>query len=160
MAHWLQTWRDQLFRLIDSDVVRPFQVAVYASILIAGIYMFFFGVPSEVGRVLGPVMHQVWVALAIIGPLIVYLGDRLTNSGTYKATRYRGGGRRVYWGWYLQAGGDLAIGMGVYLPYCIASFSRWGQQGIFGPFIISGLIVCSTVLVIRDIRRVQAIEGM
>lgn len=145
MLVWLKEWRDRFYRVVDSDNVRVFQAIVYLSMFVSGIYMAVYGAPTTVQRELGDEMHFVWVSMTIIGPLIVTIGDRMVYAGKQRVlhTRKSGGGGRIYWGWYLQAGGDLAVCM-VYLTYVISAFSSaWLQKGIFAAFITSSLMMCA-----------------
>lgn len=162
MLDWLKEWRDRFYRVVDSDNVRVFQAIVYLGMFVSGVYMGVYGAPTTVQLELGDGMHFVWVSMTIIGPLIVTVGDRMVYAGKNRVLHSRkpGGGGRIYWGWYLQAGGDLVVCM-VYLTYIIAAFSSaWLQRGIFAAFIITSLMICAAVLVIRDLRRVRAIERL
>lgn len=162
MLNWIREWRYRFYRVVDSDEVRVFQAIVYVSMIVSGIYMTAYGAPTTVQKELGDYMHEVWVAMTIIGPLIVTVGDRMVRSGKNQVlhTDHPGGGGWIYWGWYLQAGGDLVVTM-VYLTYIIAAFSSaWLQRGIFAAFITTSLMICAVVLVIRDLRRVRAIERL
>ncbi|AUV60729.1 membrane protein [Gordonia phage Biskit] len=162
MLDWLREWRNRFYRVVDSDNVRVFQAIVYLGMLVSGVYMVAYGAPTTVQLELGDEMHAVWIGMTIIGPLIVTIGDRMVYAGKHRVlhSRKSGGGGRIYWGWYLQAGGDFAVCM-VYLTYIIAAFSSaWLQKGIFAAFITTSLMICAVVLVIRDLRRVRAIERL
>lgn len=165
MLDWLREWRDRFYRVVDSDEVWVFQAIVYVNMIASGIYMTAYGAPSgrvPVQKELGDTMHDVWVSLTIVGPLIVIIGDRMVYAGKNRVLHSHkpGGGGRIYWGWYLQAGGNFAVCM-VYLPYIIAAFSSaWLQKGIFAAFITTSLMICAVMLVIRDLRRVRAIERL
>lgn len=159
MLNWLREWRDRFYRVVDSDNARVFQAIVHLGMLVSGIYMVAYGAPTTVTQELGDVTHAVWVSLTIVGPLIVTVGDQMVYAGKNRVLHSRkpGGGGRIYWGWYLQAGGDFAVCM-VYLTYIIAVFSSaWLQKGIFAAFIIMSLMACSVLLVIRDLRRVRSL---
>lgn len=124
--------------------------------------MVFYGSPTTVRDELGDTMNTVWVSLTLLGPALTGAGNAMVVSGQRRVmhSEKRGGGGRVYWGWYLQTGGDIAIGM-MFLAYVIAAFSSaWLTKGIFAAFVISSLILCAAILVVRDIRRISAIERM
>ena len=162
MLDWIKEWRDWFYRAVDSDNVRVFQAIVYLGMFVSGIYMIAYGAPTTVQKELGEYMHDVWVSLTIVSPLIVTLGYRMVYAGKDRVLHSRkpGGGGRIYWGWYLQAGGDFAVCM-VYLTYIIAALSSdWLQRDIFAAFITTSLMICAVVLVIRDLRRVRAIERL
>ena len=157
---WLGAFRSRLNRLIDSDEVRLFQAIVYFGMMVSGVYMLVYGAPTTVQKELGGVLHGVWVALAIIGPGLVAIGDWMVHSGKRQVLTEPGpgGGGRIYWGWYLQMGGDTSTTM-VYATYVTAAFqSAWLQRGIFAAFIFTSLMICAGFLVYRDYRRIRAIE--
>lgn len=146
--------------MVDSDEVRLFQAIVYFGMMVSGAYMLLYGAPTTVQRELGSIFHGVWVALTIVGPGLVAIGDWMVHSGKriILDSHQTGGGGRVYWGWYLQAGGDSVTTM-VFLTYVVAAFqSAWLQRGIFAAFIFTSLMICTGVLVYRDYRRIRAIE--
>lgn len=159
--HWIFRKRDVFFRAVDSGQVKLFQAIVYFWTMVAGVYMIWYGSgPSVIEQELSATMHQVWVWLAVAGPLMVTAGDLLVRRGETAVFTGHGGGRRVYWGWYLQLGGDIVVTM-VSLTYVIASFqAAWIQRGIFAAFIVVSLAMCSSILALRDFRSVRGIEKM
>jgi hypothetical protein len=159
---WADSARRRFFALVDSDELRLFQVIVYLGMALSGFYMLYFGAPTTVNDKLGPLMNAVWVALTMIGPLLVGVGVWMVARGERLVLSEDrcGGGGYIYRGWYAQAGGDMAIMM-VCLTYVIAAFSSaWLVRGIFAAFIVSSLAVCASVLVLRDVRRIRAIERL
>lgn len=157
---WVDRQRRRLLALVDSDQVRLFQVIVYIGVLVAGIYMFVYHVPSIVEQELGYVMKEVWVVMTSIGPVMVALGQRLVQSGEHHVLceAKTGGGIRIYFGWYFQLGGDLVVAL-VFTTYVVSSVqTAWATRGIFAAFIIASLVVCAGILVLRDFRRIRGIE--
>lgn len=147
-------------RVVDSDEVRLFQAIVYFGMMVSGVYMIVYGAPTTVQKELGGAMHTVWVLMTIVGPALVAVGDWMVHSGKRKVLHdlEPGGGGRIYWGWYLQLGGDTSTTM-VYATYVTAAFqSSWLQRGIFAAFVLTALMTCALVLVYRDFRRIRAIE--
>lgn len=161
IVSWIVQRRDRFFMAVDSGQVKMFQAIVYFWMTISGGYMIWHGSgPSVIEQELSATMHQVWVWLAVVGPLMVTAGDLLVRRGETAVFTGHGGGRRVYWGWYLQLGGDIVVTM-VFLTYVIASLqAAWLQRGIFAAFIVVSLAMCSSILALRDFRSVRGIEKM
>lgn len=157
---WLDSFWHRMNRMVDSDEVRLFQAIVYFGMMASGVYMLVYGAPTIVQKELGGVMHAVWVLMTIVGPALVAIGDWMVHSGKRMVLSdpEPGGGGRIYWGWYLQLGGDFSTTM-VYATYVVAVFSSaWLQRGIFAAFVLSSLMICTLVLVYRDWRRIRVIE--
>lgn len=162
MAIWLQHVKGSFLEAVDADKVQPFQVVVYAGVLLSGLYMTAFGTPTAVREQLGGGMHYVWIGCTLVGPLMMRIGDGLINWGKHEILKDErpGGGARVYWGWYLQLGGDFIVLM-AFITYVIAAFnSSWLSKGMFAAFIVLSLSVCALILVFRDSRRIRAIERL
>jgi hypothetical protein len=162
VVRWVSTLRSRFFELVDSDALRLFQAVVYLGIVASGVYMSWMGSPTTVANELGEAMNFVWVALTLFGPLLVALGWWMVRRGERLVLDRdsEGGGSHIYWGWYAQAGGDISIMM-VCLAYVIAAFSAsWAERGIFAAFVLSSLALCAAILVLRDVRRIRAIERL
>lgn len=159
--HWIFRKRDVFFRTVDSGQVKLFQAVVYSWMMVAGVYMIWYGSgPSVIEQELSELMHQIWVWLTLIGPMLVWVGDLMVRRGEKAVFEGHGGGRRIYWGWYLQLSGDFTVSM-VFMTYIIATFQAvWLQRGIFAAFIILSLNICSAILALRDFRSVRGIEKM
>ncbi|WP_280389789.1 hypothetical protein [Nocardia wallacei] len=160
--HWVRFARRRFLAIVDSDELRLFQYTVYFSMALSGFYMGFLGSPGVVRNELGALMNCIWVILTALGPVVAALGAWMVALGERRVLDAEacGGGGRIYWGWYLQLGGDFSVMM-VCLAYVIAVFSAsWLQRGIFAAFVISSLTLCGAILVLRDVRRIRAIERL
>ncbi|WP_280333100.1 hypothetical protein [Nocardia wallacei] len=159
---WVSSARRRFLEIVDSDELKMFQGVVYFCMALAGFYMGFFGSPSVVRSELGATMNCVWVILTALAPVVVAVGISMVAYGQHRVLNpeAEGGGTPVYLGWYLQAGGDIGVTM-VLLTYVIATFqASWFQRGIFAAFIMSGLALCGSILVLRDARKIEAIERL
>lgn len=162
MIIWLRYVKQSFIQAVDSDRVQLFQAIVYAGVFYAGIYMIAFGTPTTVRDELGGGMHYVWIGSTIVGPVMMWMGDGLINWGKHEVMRddRTGGGSRIYWGWYLQLGGDFIVLMS-FLTYIIGAYtSAWLKKGMFVAFVITALAVCAAILVFRDGRRIRAIKRL
>jgi len=159
--HWIFRKREVLFRAVDSGQVKLFQAVVYFWMMVAGVYMIWYGSgPSVIEQELSELTHQIWVWLTLIGPMLVGVGDLMVRRGEKAFFEGHGGGRRIYCGWHLQLAGDFTVSM-VFMTYIIATLQAvWLQRGIFAAFIILSLNICSAILALRDFRSVRGIEKM
>ena len=157
---WFDRKRRRLLYLVDSEQVRLFQNIVLMGVFVAGVFMQLYHAPSIVQQELGHVMKEVWIMMTCVGPVLVALGQRLVRSGEHHVLceSKHGGGSRIYFGWYFQLGGDLIVAL-VFTTYVMSSAqTAWQTRGVFAAFIIASLIVCAIFLVVRDARRIRAIE--
>lgn len=161
IVKWSQKKIDVFLRAVDSGQVKIFQAIVYFWVIVSGAYMLWYGSgPSVIETELSPLMHDLWVWLILIGPLLSLIGDTLVRIGAHELSSGSGGGKRIYWGWYLQFGGDSVVAM-VFMAYVIASFqAAWLSRGIFAAFVVTALMVCAFVLALRDLRNLRIIEKM
>lgn len=137
-----------LMELVDSRTVRLFQIIVYASCALAGIYAALFAEPvSVVDVALGNITYAVWVWMNVLCPLLVAVGcwlgrdrgDHLSRSTTN--------------GMLLQLAGDVGMvfTFGAYVAALLAA--AWWGKGTYAVWIISGLTLCALLLVFGDARR-------
>jgi hypothetical protein len=161
LIRWARKQVGNFLTVLDSGHVKMFQAVIYTSVMIAGAYMIWYGSgPSVIEQELSDDMHYVWIWFCTFGPASAALGDILVRNGERSFSAGLGGGRRIYWGWYFQFGGDAVVSM-VFLTYVVASFqAAWLQRGIFAAFVMAALMLCAILLTVRDFRSVRGIERL
>ncbi len=136
---------DRFWRILDSETVRLYQVLMYTTFAVGGIYLTVApGPESAVLSEMGTRVHEVWALLLIIAPIVVLIGTRLRNRWS---------------GLILESAGDLCIFL-LLATYVVAVIqTSWGR-GVFSLPTHIGLTVSVLLLVVRDVRRLIQIEHL
>jgi hypothetical protein len=138
---------DRFWNTLDGEGVSLFQWVVYLSFIFSGIYNLLIAIdPPLTLEAMGWMNYQLWCWFLVLGPCYSLLGKIL------KRTRF------AYHGMWLQAIGDAATNVSL-LAYVTATFQTeyWGR-GAFGGILGVAIWLCTGFLILRDVRRLRAVE--
>lgn len=143
---------DRFLAALDSEGVVLFQAIVYVAWSLHGAYLLGAAdgdVPAVVERSLGRELNALWIWMCI-GTSVCLVGKVLAPD------------KNRYWvhlsGLLLQLGGDMWA-CGSFFIYVSATVidTYWGKA-VTAVFIFSALWLCTVLLVVRDVRRIQQDE--
>lgn len=129
----------------DLRSVRPFQVIVYLSYIVAGVQAAALGAPpGAVREAMGHEATVLWIVMLLVFP-------SLSLAGLASARRWAGS-------MWLQLGGNVGVA-GATAAYAIAVIqSTWWNSATFAAWLAASLTLCCLVLVWGDVRRIVVVE--
>lgn len=140
----IRTVRQHFWDVLDSDAVLVYQSTVYPLIFIAGVQMWCTRVPRALSIALEDRTESVWLALAILGPVVTLAGVLMSTKDAY-------GGAAI------QCSGNVMVGF-VFGTYTLGVIGEnWGQ-GVFAPIVFIALALWSLMLSLRDFRKILKVE--
>lgn len=141
--YWVRFWM-----ALDAEGIALFQYVLGAAFILAGLYgLIVAGRQPPVTLEGSMTSHNVtlWYALNIAGPLCCLVGKSVHGSLTYA-------------GHIMQLAGDVMVALAL-LAYVTGTVEveSWGS-GAYGTFIGSALFCCAALFLMRDVRRLGAVE--
>ncbi|QDF15396.1 membrane protein [Gordonia phage Mollymur] len=136
----------KFLKWVDSESLRLPQAIIYSAFWLAGLYMLTLNrTPSIVTDAMGSGWHFGWTIMLFACPMIVLFGYRMTDQ---------------YAGLSLQLGSNAAITLCL-LAYG-GSLIEQGQvgKGTFALFTTLALCLVTSIITLRDWRRLQLIEAV
>lgn len=133
---------------LDAETITLFQYVLGVAFILAGLYGLFVADQQPPITLRGSMSaHNValWYGLLAAGPLSCLIGKSLTGSLTYA-------------GHLMQLAGDIMVALAL-LGYVAgtAEVEQWGS-GTVSPFIGGSLFCCALLFLMRDVRRLGAVE--
>jgi hypothetical protein len=132
--------------VLDGESVRPYQAAVYAACIAAGVQGLIQRVPPDaVTQAMGHDVSIAWSVLLVLCPATTLAGVWLSRRG-------------VPFGLWAQIAGDSGVAFTA-AAYALAILqASWGRNASFAAWLAMAIAACALAMLLRDVRRVRQAE--